>query len=457
MDKGTPYAKIECSDRKKKGKKSENSGKEIHLFMPFSIKLRRIKLKLRETEEQGLYSARVSKNETILSGRLIRESKNIPSFVIFGKFQLVTAPCDGVLKNVAEIGKAVKKRENVFFVECQDANRGLTLQGTTTKPGLITKSFRENNSNVKMGEAITIVRNNWRILTSPCNGIVIYTDTPGLARTGTNIAIVICSENGAKRNIQATKSFMILENILPNPSIVRKKQPLIIVDTSKFNWESSDNYYDSDTIQRIYSPSNSKSNLKSPKCKSSSLLPGPSDFNFLSPVPPGVMIQNITSPCNGLLTRKQELKIGSKLDIQTPFAILKCNKKSFSFGVDANSLVLQNGPYEKLGVESINSYEPESYEVSKGEQIIQIMFVHNIKHHVIIAPCTGFGYTFNSIGSKVSKGKYFAAIQCKDEDSSSKTQKIKAVKEMSIVSSYVSFKKKFFRNSPLFIMVESNQ
>ncbi|XP_664905.1 hypothetical protein, partial [Cryptosporidium hominis TU502] len=41
----------------------------------------------------------------------------------------------------------------------------------------------------------------------------------------------------------------------------------------------------------------------------------------------------------------------------------------------------------------VHNYEPESFQVSKGDIILQIMFIHNIKHHVIVSPCDGFGYT----------------------------------------------------------------
>ena len=105
-------------------------------------------------------------------------------------------------------------------------------------------------------------------MTSPCDGWVIYTSTPGLAKSDSNIAIVVCSETGAKRNIQATKPFMILENILPNPSIVQKRQPLIVVDASKLNWEeSSDDYYDTDAVNKVFSPSNTRNSVKNQKCK----------------------------------------------------------------------------------------------------------------------------------------------------------------------------------------------
>ncbi|XP_664904.1 hypothetical protein [Cryptosporidium hominis TU502] len=60
---------------------------------------------------------------------------------------------------------------------------------------------------------------------------------------------------------------MILQNILPNPSFVTKKQPLIVLDSSKFNWDSTDDIDDSNTISKVYSPSNVKSNIKNPKCK----------------------------------------------------------------------------------------------------------------------------------------------------------------------------------------------
>ena len=80
---------------------------------------------------------------------------------------------------------------------------------------------------------------------------MVYTDTPGLSKKGSNIAIVICNDKKLKRRkIQATKSFVILATLLPNPSIVRKKQPLVIVDTSEFNWKSiEDNIEESDNEQ----------------------------------------------------------------------------------------------------------------------------------------------------------------------------------------------------------------
>lgn len=117
------------------------------------------------------------------------------------------------------------------------------------------------------------MRNNWRILTSPCDGLLIYTDTPGLAKIGTNIAVVICNDNKSKRkNIQATKNFMILENILPNPSFVTKNQPLIVVDAAKLNWDIAGDFDELNTIKKIYSPSNTRINIKNPKCKFAIIL-----------------------------------------------------------------------------------------------------------------------------------------------------------------------------------------
>lgn len=311
-----------------------------------------------------------------------------------------------------------------------------------------------------MGEAIAIVRNNWKILTSPCDGVLIYTEGPGLAKTGTNIAVVICNDNKSKRkNIQATKSFMILENILPNPSFVTRKQPLIVVDASKLNWELSEDQDEPNTIKKIYSPTNTKSNLKNPKCKLNMTAKSCLLTNPIPPtVPSNVLIQNVVSPCNGYLFREQELKQGSQIDESVPFAKIKCSKsKQYSLSLQAGAVILANTVYEQLGGEMISSYEPESFQVSKGASLLQIMFIHNLKHHVITAPCDGYGYTFTSTGNKVSKGKYFAAIQCKDEQGSKKTQKIKAVKDMKIIASYISFKKKFFKSEPLFITVESSQ
>lgn len=119
-----------------------------------------------------------------------------------------------------------------------------------------------------MGEAIAIVRNNWKILTSPCDGILIYTEGPGLAKVGTNIAVVVCNDTmSRRRNIQATKSFMILENILPNPSFVTRKQPLVVVDASKLSWDASEDPDEPNAVAKVYSPANTKSNLKNPKRK----------------------------------------------------------------------------------------------------------------------------------------------------------------------------------------------
>ncbi|PPS97567.1 Uncharacterized protein GY17_00000554 [Cryptosporidium hominis] len=437
---GTLYATIQCNSKGRGKGAFENKGKEMALIMPFSIKINKIKADLQETEQPGLYSAQVSKNQSIITGKLIKESKDIPPHLIYGKFQLVTAPCSGILRNTVEIGKSVRKKDTIFSVDCVEAGKDSIMYGVTTKPGLVTKMFKENQANVKEGEAISIVRNNWRILTSPCDGLLIYTDSPGIAKIGTNIAVVICNDNKSKRkNIQATKNFMILQNILPNPSFVTKKQPLIVLDSSKFNWDSTDDIDDSNTISKVYSPSNVKSNIKNPK------------------LPSNIIIQNIVSPCKGYVFREQELKKGCQIDESIVFIKIKCDKKkSYSLSLKTNAIVLENNVYEKIGEEMVHNYEPESFQVSKGDIILQIMFIHNIKHHVIVSPCDGFGYTFNSPGNKVSKGKYFAAIQCKDEEKNKRTQKIKAVKDMNIVSSYISFKKKFFKGDPLFIMVESN-
>ncbi|KAJ1607575.1 hypothetical protein OIY81_2901 [Cryptosporidium canis] len=437
---GTVYASIECSSKKKREGSQGASGQEIHLIMPFSMKIGQIKADFRETGEEGLYSARVSKNQCILSGKLVQESKDIPAHVIYGKFQLVTAPCSGVLEITTQVGTSVKRRDSIFQVDCADSPRDPIMHGVTTRAGLVTKFFREDGTDVKTGEAIAIVRNNWKILTSPCDGILMYTEGPGLAKTGTNIAVVICNDDKSRRkNIQATKPFMILENILPNPSFVTRKQPVVVVDASKLAWDVSDELDSSNTISKVYSPSNTKNNIKDSK------------------LPPGVLIQNVVSPCRGHLFREMQLKVGSQIDENAIFARIKCNKKKqYSLVSGKTAIILQNNVYEQLGAEMINNYEPETFQVSKGSSIIQIMFIDNLKHHVITSPCDGYGYTFNSAGNKVSKGKYFAAIQCRDEKNNKKTQKIKAVKDMSIVSSYISFKKKFFKGDPLFITVESN-
>ncbi|KAJ1611106.1 hypothetical protein OJ253_964 [Cryptosporidium canis] len=437
---GTVYASIECSSKKKREGSQGARGQEIHLIMPFSMKIGQIKADFRETDKEGLYSARVSKNQCILSGKLVQESKDIPAHVIYGKFQLVTAPCSGVLRITTQVGTSVKKRDSIFHVDCADSPRDPIMHGVTTRAGLVTKFFREDGTDAKTGEAIAIVRNNWKILTSPCDGILMYTEGPGLAKTGTNIAVVICNDDKSRRkNIQATKPFMILENILPNPSFVTRGQPVVIVDASKLAWDVSDELDNSNTISKVYSPSNTKNNIKDSK------------------LPPGVLIQNVASPCSGHLFREMQLKVGSQIDENAIFARIKCNKKKqYSLVSGKTAIILQNSVYEQLGAEMINNYEPETFQVSKGSSIIQIMFIDNLKHHVITSPCDGYGYTFNSVGNKVSKGKYFAAIQCRDEKNNKKTQKIKAVKDMSIVSSYISFKKKFFKGDPLFITVESN-
>lgn len=150
INQGIIYAYIECNNKKSKSKVSGSRGQETALIMPFSIKINRIKVNLKETQEKGLYSAHVTKNQSILSGKLIKESKNIPAYLIYGKFQLIAAPCSGILRNTAEVGKPVKKKDSIFSVDCSESGKDSIMYGITTKPGLVTKVFRKNKSNIKV-------------------------------------------------------------------------------------------------------------------------------------------------------------------------------------------------------------------------------------------------------------------------------------------------------------------
>ncbi|XP_666422.1 hypothetical protein, partial [Cryptosporidium hominis TU502] len=79
---GTLYATIQCNSKGRGKGAFENKGKEMALIMPFSIKINKIKADLQETEQPGLYSAQVSKNQSIITGKLIKESKDIPPHLI---------------------------------------------------------------------------------------------------------------------------------------------------------------------------------------------------------------------------------------------------------------------------------------------------------------------------------------------------------------------------------------
>ncbi|KAH8741246.1 hypothetical protein FG386_000153 [Cryptosporidium ryanae] len=124
-------------------------------------------------------------------------------------------------------------------------------------------------------------------------------------------------------------------------------------------------------------------------------------------------------------------------------------------------IILQDDAYKKnIELESDTENESNSalgeIQISKGEKLLQILFIYNIKHYVIKAPCEGYGYTLSSKGKKIYKGKYFAVIQCKDNEKEASKQKIKAVKDMEIITSYISLKKKFLKGEPLFITVEQS-
>lgn len=147
---GTVYASIECSSKRSRGGQSRSKGQEMDLIMPFSIRVGKIKANLQETDEEGLYSIKVSKNQYILSGRLIQESKNVPPHLIYGRFQLVTAPCTGTLRNTSEIGKSVRRKDSVFSVDCIDPREDSVMHGVTTRAGLVTKLFREAGASVKV-------------------------------------------------------------------------------------------------------------------------------------------------------------------------------------------------------------------------------------------------------------------------------------------------------------------
>ena len=152
-------------------------------------------------------------------------------------------------------------------------------------------------------------------------------------------------------------------------------------------------------------------------------------------------------------------KSGSKIKEKKTVAIIKCeNNKIYSFYAGKNLIILHNEVYKK-DIETDNdsmenqNNSAEEIQVSKGEKLLVVLFIHNIKYHIIKAPCTGYGYTLTSKGKKIYKGKYFAVIQCKDEENTL-TQKIRAIKDMKIVSSYISLKKKFSKGDPLFVTVE---
>ncbi|KAK6590381.1 hypothetical protein RS030_162565 [Cryptosporidium xiaoi] len=456
IEQGTLFATVKCNKSKKK---SRDKNRELEdLIMPFSIKVTNIKIRLEESEsndsfnsEDGTLYSKVMKNERILSGKLINESKHVPSYLIYGNYQLITSPCQGRMSINKDVGNSVRGREKVFKVRCKNKkddnyDKNDTAYGKSVKSGLVAHYFKEHHSVVKTGEAVAIIRNNWRVLASPCDGLLIYTDSPGLARSGTNIAIVICNDNKLKRKkIQATKSFMILATLLPNPSVVRKKQPIVIVDTSELNWEGSkDDIEESDDESEIENVTKTIFPIK--------------EMNNVENTEK--IIQDIISPCNGNLLRHFNHKIGAKIKEKNIITQIKCDdNKIYTFIAGKNIVILQDSVYRKNNEtegekENVSNSSLSEVQISKGETLLQILFIHNIKYYVIKAPCTGYGYTLSSKGKKINKGKYFAVIQCKDGEKEYTTQKIRAIKDMEIISTYMSLKKKFLKGEPLFITIQ---
>ena len=165
IEQGTLLATIKCDIQQKGSKDINKEQKHEELISPFSLKITSIKIKLRESENEinsdseseftNTMYAKVSKNEKILSGKLINESKHVPSYLIFGNYQLVTAPCEGKISIQKDIGNTVRIKEKIFKVKCKISHNDSSVEnniayGRSTKNGLIAHYFKDHNSIVKV-------------------------------------------------------------------------------------------------------------------------------------------------------------------------------------------------------------------------------------------------------------------------------------------------------------------
>ncbi|KAH8741247.1 hypothetical protein FG386_000154 [Cryptosporidium ryanae] len=158
IEQGTLFATIKC-DKTQRGSKDRNYE---DLIVPFSVKVTNIKIKFQESKSNNDFNtdtstlhARVSKNERILSGKLVNESKYIPNYLIYGNYQLITAPCRGRISIYKDIGSSVKGREKVFKVRCKTRNddsynENNMSYGKAVKSGLVAHYFKDDHSNVKV-------------------------------------------------------------------------------------------------------------------------------------------------------------------------------------------------------------------------------------------------------------------------------------------------------------------
>lgn len=203
---------------------------------------------------------------------------------------------------------------------------------------------------------------------------------------------------------------------------------------------------------------------------------------FYFVVPDEINIQKVVSPCNGKFLLQKDHVLGNVIKKQKTLANVLCkNGSNIVFQPSKDILILKIFPltHSTSGKDSIetkdqeikvksqkekkytnsssidSSFEDLIIDISSGDIIFEILFIHNVKYYITMAPCNGFGYSHNSVGDLISKGQYFAIIQCKTKENKKKsTQKFKSKKDIYIASKYLEHKKEFAKGSPLFIMVE---
>ncbi|EEA08411.1 uncharacterized protein CMU_021750 [Cryptosporidium muris RN66] len=434
--------------------------RNLDIKTPFSLTITKLHIDFimysKETESY------IKKGDKILTGNLTGESENISPYIIFGDVKIITSPCQGKLIASASVGEYIGNNNSLVQVECEGGERREEIAETSA---LVSFVFKDDEAEVKDGEALLVLRPKWKILNSPCDGIIIYIESPGVIQIQTNLATIQCKDQILGiQNIQSNKPLTILAHVLPNPSMVVKNQPLIIVDYTE------------------YQPNEAKQNgeLKNKIIKK--ISPNKEFAIEYSKIPDEINIQNVISPCNGKFLLQKDHVLGNTIKRQKILANVLCkNGNNIVFQPSKDILILKILPltHSTSGKDSIetkdqeiqvksqkekkytnnssidSSFEDLVIDISSGDIIFEILFIHNVKYYITMAPCNGFGYSHNSVGDLISEGQYFAIVQCKTKENKKKsTQKFKSKKDVYIASKYLEYKKEFAKGSPLFIMVE---
>ncbi|KAL7066841.1 hypothetical protein ACR3K2_27260 [Cryptosporidium serpentis] len=462
---GSTLAALQCEEIEHHNEDKKNRRivirRNLDIKTPFSLTITKLHI------DFVMYSkgaeCYIKKGDKILTGNLTGESENISPYIIFGDVKIITSPCQGKLIASVGIGEYIGNNHSLIQVECEGGERREEIAETSA---LVSFTFKDNGAEVKDGEALLVLRPKWKILNSPCDGIIIYIESPGAIQIHTNIATIQCKgQNLGIQYIQSNKPLTILAHVLPNPSIVVKNQPLIIVDYTEYQSnEAKQNFELKDKIIKKLSPNKKEFSIE------------------YSKMPDEINIQNVVSPCNGKFLLQKNHVLGNVIKRQKTLANVLCKDgNNIVFQPSKDILILKIFPlmHSVSGKDSIETKDQEIkvksqkekkytdnssidplfedlvIDISSGDILFEILFIHNVKYYITMAPCNGFGYSHNSAGDLISKGQYFAIIQCKTNENKKKsTQKFKSKKDIYIALKYLEHKKEFVKGSPLFIMVE---